>query len=181
MVHRNSALNWYFCKICKGSVDHGNDREIVANICRKLEGIKSGEEDVVDIIYDENHEADALDIDKAWHAIHFILNGSAWEGELPLFNTILGGAELGEDLGVGPVRYLTDEEVKCVALSLSNLSEQELKSRFDPDMMNALEIYPALDWNRQDEPEYVFAYLEQVIDYYLDASRKNNAMLLYIS
>ncbi len=24
-----------------------------------------------------------LDIDKAWHGIHFLLNGNAWEGEPP--------------------------------------------------------------------------------------------------
>lgn len=147
----------------------------------RLERIKSGEENLMDIIFAEDREVGSLDIDKAWHAIHFILNGSAWEGELPLVNTILGGTEIGEDIGFGPVRYLTNEEVRCVALSLSNLSEKELKNRFDPDKMNELEIYPALDWNNQGDPEYVFTYLEQVINYYLDASRKNNAMLLYMT
>src|SRR5687768_4410646 len=60
-----------------------------------------------------------LDIDKAWHAIHYTLNGSVWEGEGPLSWVILGGQELGEDVGYGPVRYLDPTQVKSVAAALS--------------------------------------------------------------
>jgi hypothetical protein len=35
-----------------------------------------------------------LDIDKAWHALHFLLCGSAWEGKPPLVNAV----------GVAPVK-----------------------------------------------------------------------------
>ena len=30
--------------------------------------------------------ANHLDLDKAWHAIHFTLNGKEWEGEEPFFS-----------------------------------------------------------------------------------------------
>ncbi|MEW9697773.1 YfbM family protein [Paenibacillus sp. SI8] len=119
-------------------------------------------------------------IDKAWHAIHFILNESAWEGELPLFNVILGGTEIGEDMGFGPVRYVTNEEVKDIALKLSNLNENDLRNRFNPKVMNELQIYPAIDWVERGDQEFVFSYYEEVKNYYIDASLKNCAMLLYI-
>jgi hypothetical protein len=36
-----------------------------------------------------------LDLDKTWHAIHFLLTGDPWEGEPPLRNAVLGGTPLG--------------------------------------------------------------------------------------
>lgn len=147
-----------------------------------LDKILDGTESLIDFIYDEDDsENSSLDIDKAWHAIHFILNQSAWEGDLPLFNVILGGTEMGEDLGFGPVRYLTKEEVSSVASCLSNLSENELKNRFDPDLMNELDIYPSIDWREQGDQEYIFTYYEEVKNYYIQASKNNEAMLLYIT
>lgn len=146
-----------------------------------LEGIIAGNVNVVELIYSNESESNSLDIDKAWHAIHFLLNKSAWDGQHPFINVILGGIELGDDLGYGPARYLTSEEVKEVALSLSNLSENELKNRFSPEKMKDLDIYPSIDWSEQGDLEYVFSYYKEVKKYYIEASEKNSAMLLYIS
>ncbi|TXK77494.1 YfbM family protein [Paenibacillus sp. N3.4] len=146
-----------------------------------LEGIIEGKEHITDLIYNNEDQSGSLDIDKAWHAIHFILNESAWEGQYPLINVILGGTELGVDLGYGPARYLTNEEVRDVALSLSNLNENEIKKRFNPEKMKELDIYPSIAWDEQGDLEYVFSYYEEVKKYYIEASGKNSAMLLYIS
>ena len=52
-----------------------------------------------------------LDLDKAWHGIHFLLTGSAWEGEEPLCYLLAGGQEVGdEDVGYGPARVLRPRE-----------------------------------------------------------------------
>lgn len=69
-----------------------------------LEDIIAGSMNIADFIYNEESESGSLDLDKAWHAIHFILNGSAWEGRYPLSHVILGGIELRDDLGYGPAR-----------------------------------------------------------------------------
>ena len=54
-----------------------------------------------------------LDIDKAWHAIHFLLNGQTWEGTGALYDAVLGGHVLGEvDVGYGPARCLSASEVR---------------------------------------------------------------------
>src|SRR4051812_40770621 len=59
-----------------------------------------------------------LDIDKAWHAIHFLLTGTAWEGEPPLDFLAIGGTEIGEDLGYGPARGLVSSQVRELATAL---------------------------------------------------------------
>ncbi|MGG1554980.1 YfbM family protein [Paenibacillus ferrarius] len=146
-----------------------------------LEGVIAGNVNIVEVIYSNEIESNSLDIDKAWHAIHFLLNESAWEGQHPFFNVILGGTKLGDDLGYGPARYLTSEEVKEVALSLSSLSENEIRNRFNPEKMKESDIYPSIEWSEQDDLEYVFSYYKEVKKYYLEASENNSAMLLYIS
>ncbi|PZM66290.1 YfbM family protein [Paenibacillus dendritiformis] len=145
-----------------------------------LEGMIESAISVTDFIFDEEQEQHALDIDKAWHAIHYLLNGSDWEGELPMFNVILGGTELEENAGCGPIRYLTNEEVKGIASAMAEISVHELKERFKPEAMNELEIYPSWDWRASEEWTYIFDYYKEVRDYYAEAARNNDAMLLYL-
>ncbi|WP_433946964.1 YfbM family protein [Paenibacillus sp. SN-8-1] len=144
-----------------------------------LDLIIKGEVDAETVVFDEKEVG--LDLDKSWHAIHFLLNGSAWEGEAPLFNVILGGTEVGEDLGYGKTRYLTNKEVQEVALTLVNITEEDLKQRFDAAVMNELEIYPSQDWSQDEEMEYVLFYYSELKEYYMEAVRQGNAMLLFIS
>ncbi|WP_246021820.1 YfbM family protein [Paenibacillus zeisoli] len=144
-----------------------------------LDLIIKGEVDPEAVVFDEEEER--LDLDKSWHAIHYLLNGSAWEGEPPLFNVIFGGQEVGEDLGYGKTRYLTKKEVQEVALTLVNITEEDLKERFDAAAMNELEIYPSNDWSSEEEVDYVLSYYASLKEYYMEAVRQGNAMLLFIS
>ena len=63
---------------------------------------------------DDEHE-NCIDIDKAWHGIQFLLANDPWGGEPPLANAVLGGTEIGDDVGYGPARYLNADEVRAVA------------------------------------------------------------------
>ncbi|WP_068620864.1 YfbM family protein [Paenibacillus tuaregi] len=144
-----------------------------------LDLILKGDLDPEDVI--RNEEEPGLDLDKSWHALHFLLNGSAWEGEPPLFNAILGGAEIGEDLGYGQIRYLTSKEVQEVALTLVSITEDDLMTRYDPDAMNQLEIYPFDNWSGPGERDYVLSYYSDFKEYYMEAVRSGSAMLLLIS
>jgi hypothetical protein len=123
-----------------------------------------------------------LDIDKAWHGIHFLLTGSEWEGESPWSWVILGGTPVGPDIGYGPARYLSPDQVREVAQALANLPRQELANRYDPVAMEATDIYPQI-WVR-DGPEglvYLLSYYDEVVKYYQDAAARKLAVLLYLN
>src|SRR6188768_3658450 len=60
--------------------------------------------------------ADFLDIDKSWHAIHFLLTGEGGEG--PLAWAVFAPMLIGEDLGRGPARLLMSEQVVEVSKAL---------------------------------------------------------------
>lgn len=60
---------------------------------------------VFDVIHAEEEDDDddgdgaaghqSVDIDKAWHALHFLFTGTAWEGEMPASFLLVGGAPVG--------------------------------------------------------------------------------------
>src|SRR5512145_2276037 len=84
-----------------------------------------------------------IDLDKAWHAIHFMLHGQTWEGTGPLYDAVLGGEPLGqEDVGYGPARFLTPEEVKATAVALDEVSVSDLLEKFDAQELNDNNVYP---------------------------------------
>jgi hypothetical protein len=98
-------------------------------------------------------------VDKAWHGIHFLLTGSAWEGPKPLDFIVRGGREVGEiDVGYGAARAFTSTEVEAIAAALRPLTREVLRDRFDPAEMSRLEIYPEI-WGRPDEQQRTLEYL----------------------
>lgn len=71
--------------------------------------------------------------DKAWDALHRCLsNGTLFhdEGDYPLNRAILGGKRL-YDSADYVVSYVAPNEVKDVAASLTSLTEQDLRKRYD--------------------------------------------------
>lgn len=121
-----------------------------------------------------------LDVDKAWHAIHFLLTGTAWQGDPPLNFVVTGGTELGEDLGYGPARSLTSGEVRSLAAALKAISPDSLLQRYDPAALTAAEIYPQI-WDRPEEEDprgYVSEYYDQLRSFVLDAAVEGEALLI---
>jgi len=123
-----------------------------------------------------------LDIDKTWQIIHFLLTGSAWEGEAPLRNAVLGGSVIGDiDVGYGPARYLRPPEVSEVALALSAISPVMLWSRFDLKAARDNEIYPT-GWEGNDtERDYAMDYFQQLKTFFDEANKQNEAIILYLN
>ncbi len=118
-----------------------------------------------------------LSLDKAWHGIHFLLTGTIEEAPPPLGDAILGGTEIGEDLGYGPARYLTPEQVREVAQALAGISTEEFARRFDLQKIRQAGVY-ALE--HDTTAEYCVSYFEKMTAYYRDAAANGNAMLLYL-
>ena len=123
-------------------------------------------------------------MDKAWHAIHFLLTGTAWGGDPPLNFIAAGGTEIGDDLGYGPARGLTSAEVRTLASALKALPRDSLLQRFDPAALTAAEIYPDI-WDRAPEEDdtrgYVAEYYEQLRSFILDAAAAGEALLISIT
>jgi len=109
----------------------------------------------VDLAVGEGGESD---LDKAWHGIHYLLTGTAWEGGRPLDFLVNGGTQVGDvDVGYGPARVFNSEEVLEICKALSGIDAATIRSRFNPEEMMALEIYPEI-WDRDAEDDDTLEY-----------------------
>ena len=97
-----------------------------------------------------------LDLGRAWHGVHFLLNASAWGGTGPAFDAVLGGAQLGDPTSYEPVRLLDPDAVAAVAGLLSVTSPDQLTPRFTHRALRQAEIYPDDAWA---EPEALTNFL----------------------
>lgn len=125
-------------------------------------------------------DSSAMDVDKAWHGIHFLLTGNAWEVEDALGSAVIGGVEIGEDVGYGPARYLTPERVQEVAAALEGLTPEQFVERFDAGALEKNQIYPEIWGEGEGALEYLEEYYKELRSYYLAAAAQGEAMLLYL-
>lgn len=148
-----------------------------------LQEITHNPDKVEVVIFSENHDqGTCANIEKAWHGLHFMLNGNAFPhaNSAPLTYVVLGGQEVGNDIGYGPARILGQEQVKAAALALNEISIDHLKTRFFPDQMMASNIYPEIWDEGESALDYVVNAFEKVQALFQRASDQNDAMLLWL-
>ena len=159
------------------------------NLFRQPEGIGSFVYDEEDLD-DERDErdppdvVDRVDIDKAWHGLHFLLTGSAWDGGAPLNFLVAGGRQIGDvDVGYGPARGFNPAEVRTIADSLATVTLDDLRARFDPKAMARQEIYPSI-WDGssvEEAREYLLEYFQVLIDFVAQGANAGRAMIVYVN
>jgi hypothetical protein len=149
----------------------------------KAKELMNNPDAIEDFIYSEespiDESDDFLDIDKSWHGIHFLLTGDVWEGEPPARDVILGGETLGEDVGYGPARFLSVEEVQKVHSYLSKLESNILKKNYKPEELEKNEIYPN-GWGDEDY-DYLAGYFDELKNFYKKASNENKMVIQYLN
>ena len=129
------------------------------------------DEQIAELAHDPEHleellgeEAPDIDLDHAWHGIHFLLTGSA-RGTAGPRGYILGGHPLGDPAsrmsgGYASARALSSEEVGLFDDLLQCISTADFRFRFNPDALIAADVYPG-NWERAlTGEEDVLAYLE---------------------
>lgn len=143
---------------------------------------------VTDVMKGEvEDDVEALDLGESWNAIHYLLTGTVGEGEPPLANAVLGNKETGEQDMYGPVRYLTVEEVRDVALALAEVTEEDFLQRFNPGEMRREGVYPYMDGGRGNlfapklmtDKQYLLIHFNKLVEYYGEAADKGNGMLFW--
>ena len=152
---------------------------------RQLQSLIEEPSQTVDFLYSKDAEdkpTGRLDIDKAWQGIHFLLTGEPYSNESFLAKAIFGGEEVGDDLGFGPARYLTPEEVNEVATALRDVSREDLVERYIPRAFEEANIYPAGIWESEGSValDYLLSNYESMVAFYALVAERGDAMLLSI-
>lgn len=133
---------------------------------------------------DETENPKFVDIDKTWDGIIFLLTGQSLDtAEHHLTRILFSGQLIDEeqDLGLGPAHYLTPEEVVELNNEISKITVEDLKKKFNPEKMNALEIYPSI-WNEGDDAfEYLMEGFSSVQQIFAEAAKNNEAIITFIN
>ncbi len=117
-------------------------------------------------------EEPTCDLDKAWHALHYLLTGDPGGGDFPLNFLAVGGQEIGEDMGYGPLRFLKAAETIVLKSELDKIPVADFANRFIAKDLIAAELYPAHDdWNEEDKEWLTDAYTS--IKQFIDQAVKN--------
>lgn len=120
-----------------------------------------------------------LDLGETWHGLHFLFTGTAWDGEPPLGFLVVGGQEVGVDLGAGLARIFGIEQVKAIAAALASYSVEDLRRAFDPEKFAAAGISPEV-WDEpyQELRDQYAAALEDLKDFVQRAAAAERSLVV---
>lgn len=133
--------------------------------------------------------AQETDIDKAWHGLHYAFSGLSDEGGTFPSNFVLGGRAIGKvDVGYGPARCFTSEEVRDIEAFLSQFSKETLAEKVTAASITDADIYPfsggqvaEIEASLPEALDYLGEYLEEMANFIAKAARKDAALIVYLN
>ena len=144
--------------------------------------LREDPEAVARLLQEEPQKDRSVDLDKAWHAIHFLLTGSNGPTAAIESNVILGGKSLSTNPAYGPARLLSAPEVHQISTILERLPTQALAAKYDPRAMEVAKIYPEGMWARevQEALQYLLHSYARVRSFYMAAAERGDAVLVFL-
>lgn len=123
-----------------------------------------------------------VSLEKSWHGLHFVLTGTAWDGQPPLNFLVTGGKPIGEeDVGYGPARLLDLTAVSTLAAALTSFTDAQFEKRFDLAALEREEIYPRIwDEPRDDLLSEYGGYFQDLKAFVARAAKANQALIIAI-
>jgi len=127
-------------------------------------------------------ERERVVLDKAWHAIHFVLTGSRLGGAEPLNFLVTEGTPVGDvDVGFGPARVLTGQQVRELAAALAGIQPDDVARGVDLKRFDEEAIYPG-DWQRNGYGmDYVVANYREMRALISRTAEQGDGLILYIN
>jgi hypothetical protein len=127
-------------------------------------------------------ERERVVLNKAWHAIHFVLTGSRLGGDEPLNFVVSEGTPVGEvDVVYGPARVLSSQQVRSLATALAPLEPEHLAARVDLRKLDEEVIYPG-NWQRDGmDVDYVVGSYREMRDLIVRLADQGLGLVLYIN
>lgn len=132
-----------------------------------------------------SRRSDSVDLDKAWHGIHYLLTGSSEPGSYPLDFLLEGGVDVGpSEQGFGAPRAFSPEEVKIIWDAMEPLTTEILKGQFSADVLIENRVYPETSWDTSSDADFT-DYLEpnytELRSHIMRAVAEREAIVVYLT
>ena len=127
-----------------------------------------------------------LDLHKSWHILHYLFTGNTGPATPP-GDALMGGEELGEDIGYGPPRLHDAEATRAFAEFLKGMTLDALNGRLNLAAMQQAGVYATPMGPRaskHDETllrDEVAAYFAPLRDYVVQMAASKNGILIWLS
>lgn len=125
-----------------------------------------------------------LHLGKAWHGLHYLFTGTAWKGDEPACFLVRGGEDVGaEEIGDSFPRLLRPPQVRAFSDSVAAFTGADLRQRFDPARMIALEIYPEPLWEREgrEAADYLLSAARDLRGFLRTAADAGDGVIIHLS
>jgi len=152
---------------------------------RKLSSLKLAElqkepENITAFIFNQD-ESNRFDLDKSWHAIHFLVTHELGGYSTLAGSVIHGGTPISdEDMGYGPARYFVSEEVKGMSQELNNISTESLFENYAHMLSQSQQVYPGFEDTTEDK-EYIESYFTNLKAFLESAANENKCLITWLS
>ena len=131
----------------------------------------------------ERREGDEIDLDKAWHIVHYLLTGATDRAEGPL--RLIGDdldplADL--DLGLGRPNVISVRDVQAFTAAAKGLDQDAFLARFIPNEMPLDELYLGeviARGDHEDMKEYATENFHILRDFVQLAADEGDAIITY--
>ncbi|MCL2620968.1 MAG: YfbM family protein [Defluviitaleaceae bacterium] len=154
--------------------------------------LHNGTLSIADLVLDDDGEyiedETLMDIDKAWHMLHFVLTGQTSvdsSDDNPLSKVAMGGDNIrkGEDCdGWQFGRSITSQQVVATCEVLKGVKKSWIADNFNLSDMLENEVYPVQDHHNKEEMlEYLLEYFDDVVDFFNEAKDENQAIVFFVA
>lgn len=156
---------------------------MIAHFCRidsaTLEKLRADDSLLESYLYGDDETPANIDIEKAWHGLHYLLTAN--NDNQTLAETILGGEGFGQEMDYGPARLLDAPLVADIAAALDQLDEAALSAAYAPQAMQDAGIYPEV-WvdEGQEALDYLLIYYRTLQAFYRTAAANGEAVLTWL-
>lgn len=107
-----------------------------------------------------------VDLHKSWQVLHYVFTGTPDSGPAPLNLLLVGGEDVGEDLGYGPARLVDAAAIQSFSKALKDFDLDRAMARLDLKKMAAAGVYCV---DGDDDEEAQMMELEDDLQHYLPA------------
>ena len=125
---------------------------------------------------------EVLDLRKDGWEINFLLTECIDENKVCLQQVIYGehSVENSKNYGYGKPSYLLPEEVKMISSVLNSITEEEIRSKFDPNKFIKADVYDFTEVTVEERLQDYLDIFAAIKDYYTDCVFRGNAVITYI-